>query len=202
MSAVASASVPAKKLMTAEEFHEFVNQPENDDRIFELIRGEVIELSRPNQVHGTVATNFAFELKLYARRMRKGNVVGNDSGVILEEDPDTVVGPDVAYFIETSKYGDIPNGWAVTPPLLAVEVLSPTDRPGRTNAKVRDYLDNGVRLVWVIDCDEKNVSIYRADKPIEVVAEMSEITGGDELPEFRCPVRNFFVADGEVVPTP
>src|SRR6516225_1975742 len=98
----AVSTAPAKKLMTAAEFYEFVNRPENEDRFFELVRGEVIELSRPDQIHGTVASNVALELKLYARKVRKGNVVGNDSGVILEEDPDTVVGPDVAYFTEHS----------------------------------------------------------------------------------------------------
>jgi Uma2 family endonuclease len=200
MSAVATA--PAKKLMTAAEFYEFVNRPQNEDKLFELVRGEVIELSRPNQVHGTVASNVVFELKTFARRVRRGNVVGNDSGVILEEDPDTVVGPDVAYFTDSSTYGEIPDGWAEVPPLLAVEVLSPSDRPGKTNAKVRDYLDNGVRVVWVIDCDERNVTVFRPAKPLEVVNETGELTGGEEMPDFRCPVRNFFVADGEAAPAP
>jgi Uma2 family endonuclease len=200
MSAVATA--PGKKLMTADEFYEFVNRPENENRSFELIRGEVIELSRPKRPHGLVAANIAFELKTYARRIKKGHVVGNDSGVILEEDPDTVVGPDVAYFVDQSKFADIPDGWAEVPPLLAVEVLSPSDRPGRTNAKVRDYLDNGVKVVWAIDYEEENVTVYRPDKPLEVIDKHGEITGGDEMPDFRCPVRNFFVADGEAVPAP
>jgi Uma2 family endonuclease len=198
----AVSTAPAKKLMTAAEFYEFVNRPENEDRFFELVRGEVIELSRPDQIHGTVASNVALELKLYARKVRKGNVVGNDSGVILEEDPDTVVGPDVAYFTEHSEFKAIPDGWAEIPPLLAVEVLSPSDRPGKTNMKIRDYLDNGVKIVWVIDCDEKNVTVYRPGKTIEVVDESGELTGGDEIPGFRCPVRNLFVADGEAVPVP
>jgi Uma2 family endonuclease len=200
MSAVATA--PAKKLMTAAEFYEFVNRPENDNRSFELIRGEVVELPRPKRLHGVVCSNVVFELKLYARRIQKGHVVGNDAGVILEEDPDTVVGPDVAYFTDKSRFQDIPDGWAVVAPLLVVEVLSPSDRPGKTNARVKDYLDNGVRVVWVIDCEEENVTVYRLDRRFEVIPKTGELTGGDELPDFHCPVRNFFVADGEAVPVP
>ena len=38
-----------------------------------------------------------------------------------------------------------------TPPLLCIEILSPDDRFGRMDQKITDYLDMGVRAVWVID---------------------------------------------------
>jgi Uma2 family endonuclease len=61
-----SATTPgtAKQLMTADEFWEFVHRPENPDRDFELIRGEVIEVSRPTKPHGAVAALVGFELQL------------------------------------------------------------------------------------------------------------------------------------------
>ena len=43
--------------MTADEFLEFVNRPENEGRWFELVRGEVIELSPPTKKHGVVSFN-------------------------------------------------------------------------------------------------------------------------------------------------
>ena len=84
--------------MTVDQFMEFCSRPENDDRFFELVRGEVIELPPPRPIHGALCTNFTTELNLYARKRRKGHVTCNDSGVIFERDPDTVRGPDVAYF--------------------------------------------------------------------------------------------------------
>src|SRR5690242_528255 len=83
-------------LMTADEFYDFVERPENRARSFELVRGEVIEVSRPTRIHGRVCINTGFELEKYARKRKKGYVVSNDSGVILENDPDTVRCPDVA----------------------------------------------------------------------------------------------------------
>ena len=60
----------AKKLMTVDEYWDFVNRPENAERFFELRRGEVAELSRPNTLHGIVTSNVTTELNLYARKWR------------------------------------------------------------------------------------------------------------------------------------
>jgi Uma2 family endonuclease len=47
-----STTTTAKKLMTAEEFCDWVHQPEQDDKWFELVRGEVIELPSPTKPPG------------------------------------------------------------------------------------------------------------------------------------------------------
>ena len=78
----------AKSLLSASEFYEFVHAPENSGRNFELVRGEVIEVSRPTRVHGRVCINVAYPLEGYVRKRKKGYIVTNDSGVILEYDPD------------------------------------------------------------------------------------------------------------------
>ena len=85
-----------EKLMTADEFFDWSNLPENDNKSLELVRGEVIELPAPTKPHGVVCVNVAFVLSTYARQRRKGYVTSNDAGVILERDPYTVRGPDVA----------------------------------------------------------------------------------------------------------
>ena len=48
------------------------------------------------------------------------------------------------------------------PPLLCIEILSPEDTVSRTNARIQDYLDFGVPVVWVVDPRERTVWIYRA----------------------------------------
>ena len=48
--------------------------------------------------------------------------------------------------------------WGDVPPILAVEVWSPTDRPSRTNEKIREYLKSGVKIVWHIDYEEQSAS--------------------------------------------
>ncbi|MGL6094667.1 MAG: Uma2 family endonuclease, partial [Fimbriiglobus sp.] len=142
--AAASAAPPTR--LTVDEYWDFCQRPENADRRTELIRGEVFEMPRPTKPHGVVATNVAFALKLYVRQGRqRGYVAANDSGVILEEKPGTVVGPDVAYYTDAHRFDDLHPKWGDVPPVLAVEILSPNDKLTRVNKKVRDYLRNGVR---------------------------------------------------------
>jgi Uma2 family endonuclease len=187
----------AKKLMTADEFWEFVHRPENLDRDFELIRGEVVEVSRPTKPHGPVAALVAFELQLYVRATRKGYVVTNDSGIALGEDPDSVLGPDVAYFTDANKIDDLHPKWGDVPPVLAVEVSSPNDRPGRMNAKIQEYLTNGVKMVWQADYEERNVTVHRPNRSMEVIRGDGELTGGDDLPGLVIKVANLFRLAGD-----
>src|SRR5437588_4805347 len=95
------------KRMTADEFCDWVHRPENDNKWFELVRGEVIELPPPMKRHGVVAWNVARALDAYVREQRKGYLTINDAGVILERDPDTVRGPDVAYYQDADRFEDL-----------------------------------------------------------------------------------------------
>jgi Uma2 family endonuclease len=186
-----------KKLMTANEFWDFVHLPENENRDFELIRGEVVEVSRPTHPHGRVSFRVGMIIEQYAERVGKGYVVTNDSGIVLTEDPDTVVGPDVAYFINVSSFDDMNPKWADVPPLLVAEVQSPNDRPNRLIAKIRDYIKNGVKLVWLVDYEERTVAVFRPNMTPDVFKENQELTGGEELPGFICRVADFFRLPGD-----
>ena len=190
------------KLMTADEFWEFVHRPENQDRDFELIRGEVVEVSRPTKPHGRVCFRVGFFLELYAERIGSGYVVSNDSGIAIGDDPDSVLGPDVAYFTDANKFEDMHPKWGEVPPVLAVEISSPNDRPGRMNAKIQEYLTNGVKVVWQVDYEERNVTVYRPNKTMEVVRESDELTGGDDLPGLVIKVADIFKLPGDRHPPP
>jgi Uma2 family endonuclease len=193
-------TTPATKRMTAEEFCDWVQLPENANKCFELVRGEVIELSRPTKIHGRVCINVGFVLETYARQRRKGYVVGNDSGVILERDPDTVRGPDVALYEDAQKFVELHPKYGEVPPRLAVEVLSPNDKVKLINRKILDYLKNGVEVVWLVDPESRNVIVYRRDRAPYAVEENEELTGDDILPDFHCRVADLFSLPAEVPP--
>jgi Uma2 family endonuclease len=183
---------PKPKLMTAEEFFKFVHRPENDGRCFELVRGEVIELSRPTVPHGVLCSNVGRILGNHAFAKRKGFVASNDTGVILEREPDTVRGADVAYFEGARSFADLPVKWADTPPRLAVEILSPNDRADQINSKLTDFLENGVEAVWIIDPGLRTVTVYTQENGPRVFGEDDVLTGGDVLHDFQCKVSDFF----------
>jgi Uma2 family endonuclease len=183
--------------MTAEEFCEWVQRPENDNRWFELVRGEVIELPAPLKPHGVVCMNLAVRLWLHAQGQGKGYLTTNDSGVILERDPDTVRGPDVAYYEDALTFEELHPKYGEVPPRLAVEVLSSSDRYSRITEKIGDYLRNGVEMVWVVEPELRTVTVHRAAQPPRVLREADELTGDEVLPGFRCPVADLFRLAGD-----
>jgi Uma2 family endonuclease len=186
--------------MTVDDFYEFVNRPEHAGRWFELVRGQVIELSRPTRPHGIVCANTVRILGNDTFKRHWGYVVSNDTGVVLERDPDTVRGPDVALYDDVQRYEDLPVKWGDTQPRLAVEVLSPNDRADYIVRKITDYLNNNVDMVWVLDPVARTVTVYRKDAGPKLLYEHDRLTGDDVLPGFRCKVADLFVMPEPAAP--
>jgi Uma2 family endonuclease len=189
------AAVPTR-LMSVDEFWDFVHRPENADRNFELVRGEVVEMTRPGKRHGFVCANVVIILGSYARQRQKGYVCSNDTGVVVERDPDTVRGPDVLFFEDAESFEEIDRKWGDQPPRLAVEVLSPNDSVGETNERIQDQLNLGTPLVWLLDPESHTVTVYRPGKQHYVLREDDVLSGEEVLPDFKCKVRDFFTMPG------
>jgi len=183
--------------MTAEEFYEWTNRPENGGKHHELERGEVVEMSRPGELHGLVCANVTRILGNYTFQRRKGYVLANDVGIVWERNPDTVRGPDVVLYDHFRKYGELNPKFCEDVPPLVVEVRSPNDRMSKINRRLSQFLDWGVALVWLVDPEDQTVTIYRRDKRPEVLEANEELTGDDILPDFRCRVADFFYVPGE-----
>ena len=57
-------------------------------------------------------------------------------------------------------------------------------------------LRGGVKVVWVIDPDERKVTVCLPDRFPEILKADQELTGGDILPGFRCRVADLFFLPG------
>lgn len=188
------------QLMTAEEFYEFCHRPENRDRLFELERGEVVEVPRPGIRHGVTCSNANWILGSFVRQRKKGYVVANDAGLIVERDPDTVYGPDLFLYDEVDRFEELNVRHDERPPKLVVEVLSPHDRLGKVMRRVGRFLAMGAELVWIVDPEARNITAYRAGEGPRIFEEGEEITGMDVFPDLRIPVQAFFEMPGEHSP--
>ena len=178
--------------MTAGEFFAWVHLPENGDRCFELERGEVVEMPLPGKYHGFVCGNVSFLLSIFARQRAKGYVCTNDAGIIVEHDPDTVRGADVSFYEDSQTADNMERKYSAEPPVLAVEVMSPSDRINRTVRRVTQMLNMGVKQVWVVDPQARDVSIYRTGRDPEILTVEQELIASDILPGFRCLIGDFF----------
>ena len=84
------------------------------------------------------------------------------------------------------------RGFVPRPPDLAVEVLSPDDRPGYVREKVAEWLEAGTLVVWVVDPRTRTVTIHEAGERAVVFGESEVLSGDDLLPGFELPVRDVF----------
>jgi Uma2 family endonuclease len=184
-------------LMTAEEFYDFCHRPENRDRQFELERGEVVEVSRPGEQHGFVCGNFTRILGNYTYQRRKAYVRSNDTGVIWDRGPDSVRGPDEVLYDESRRYGELAPKYSERPPRLVIEVRSPNDRTAKLIRRIERFLQRVSSVAWLVDPEERTVTVYRLNQFPQPFDEDEELTGGEELPDFRCRVADFFIMPGE-----
>ena len=158
----------------------------------ELVRGRLVVHEPPSTHHGRVQATLTVLVGSYVRAHALGAVFGQDTGFKIASDPDTVRAPDLA-FVDRTRVGQIArHGYAALAPDLVAEIRSPGDRPGEVLAKAADWLDAGVRLVWLIDPDRQTASVYRADGNVSTVASDGDVTGEAVLPGFSFRLAELF----------
>ena len=158
------------------------------DKSAELVRGALIVREPPSTEHGRIQSNLSYFVTRHVRENRLGLVFGQDTGFMIQSNPDTVRGADVAFLRHERATGLPRRGYAALAPDLVVEILSPDDRPAAYLAKVAEWLGAGTALVWVIDPQRQHGLAYRADGSLTIIAADGQLDGESVLPGFSCPL--------------
>ncbi len=98
----------AGRLITAEEFAEMPNPPDGSQQ--ELVRGEIVTMPPSEARHGVCCVRIVRRIGSFIDERRLGTITCNDTGFIVERDPDTVRGPDVA-FRSKERLPELPDGY-------------------------------------------------------------------------------------------
>jgi Uma2 family endonuclease len=165
----------------------------DDGRRYELSRGMLICMSQsaygPSRVTGKVVARMG----TFIDEHKLGDYGTADGGFRLASDPDTVRAPD-AWFVraERVQVGVDEVGFFAGAPDLVVEVPSPSDRFKDVMLKVRDYLEAGVRLIWVLDAQSQVTAVFRPGAPVRFLDVDDALDGEDVLPGFRLPLGDVF----------
>lgn len=176
-------------LMTAEEFGKRPDPgcPE------ELVRGRIVRMPPTVPRHGEVCVQCAYQFRRFLDDHDIGRVIGNDAGVITGRDPDTVRGPDIAFYsYERLPKGPLPMTYIQQVPELVVEVRSPGDRWSKTHEKVAEYLAAGVLVVVVLEPESSSAHLFGADEEPRRLGPEDELTLPGVLEGFRVRVGRFF----------
>ena len=165
----------------------------DDGYRYELVKGELIQMSPTGDEHGRVTVRITAPLYHYVEEHKLGVVYAAETGFKLESDPDTVRAPDVAFLSRARRElaGRVEGYWS-GPPDLAVEVLSPSDRRRKVAEKVANWLAAGTQVVWVVDPKLRTVTVHESDADAVTLTEQDQLEGGDVVPGFRIAVAKLF----------
>lgn len=185
--------VVQQKPITVAEYEQFADSPENADRRFELIHGEIVE-KMPDPIHSWIITELVWYFKSYLKKHPIGKVFVE---LRFELPTDKINGriPDLSFVAGT----DVKLSHKAMPmmPDLAVEVQSPGQGPKLMRDKADYYLANGTKMVWLIYPDKRLVEVLTLDDRY-FLTEEDVLEGGELLPDLRVSVKDILPNPDEV----
>jgi Uma2 family endonuclease len=180
-------STPQIHAMTVEEFEEYVLLPENADKHFEYIGGEVVEVTSYD-LSSEVAMIIGSFLTVFIRQNKLGRVKGADGGYRIANER---YSPDFGFTAQAKKPRPTGELYDSAPPDLVVEVLSPSNRERDMRIKIGNYVSVGA-MVWLVDPEARRVEVYAPGQPVKVLGIGDTLDGGTVLPGFALPVKDIF----------
>jgi Uma2 family endonuclease len=176
----------AQRLVTADEFERAVRE---DDRC-ELVEGRVVPMTTVSLSHARTVIRIGALLDAHVRSHRIPVFVAAELGCKLSMR--TVRAPDVAIVRRERVSTPDERGFLNGPPDVAIEVVSPGDRPREIDEKVSEYLASGTPLVVVIDPEQQDCRVFRPDVPSITLGSEDALDLGGVVPGFSCCVAEIF----------
>lgn len=174
--------------VSSREFDQFIRLPENADRNFELIAGEIVEKMVSNPRSSKIGLRVGGRLSVFVEDRGLGVVTGADGGYMVGGERYI---PDAAYISKARQSAQPDEAYNPLPPDLAVEVLSPSNDDEEMRVKIANYLAAGT-LVWVIDPDKQRVEVYLSGQPAKILGINDTLDGAHVLPGFSLSVGSIF----------
>ncbi|CAN5616833.1 Uma2 family endonuclease [soil metagenome] len=159
----------------------------------ELVKGELREMPPAGALHGDAAMNIGALLKNHVKANGLGRVPAAGTGFIIARNPDTTRAPDTGFISkERIPTEGPPDGYWELAPDLAVEVVSPNDTATEVQEKAREWIEAGVKLVWVVYPKTRSVVVHKSLKDITTFTEEETLSVEGGVPGFECRVREIF----------
>ena len=159
---------------------------DNGDLRLELTaEGELIIMPPAGGESAWQEHELALQVGIWAKQDGTGRVFSPSAGFDLPNG--AVRAPDVSWILLSrweSLSRDEQRTFSPICPDFVIELRSPSDRLGEAQRKMAEYLENGVRLGWLIDPQNKRIYVYRPGQPVEILEEPDTISGDPVLPGF------------------
>jgi Uma2 family endonuclease len=155
-----------------------------DVRLELTAQGKLIVMPPTGWESGKRNANVTADLGIWNRQAQLGVVFDSSTGFILPNG--AIRSPDAAWVKQDrmDALNPKPEGFLPLAPDFAIELRSATDSARDIREKMKEYMDNGVRLGWFLNPQAKEVEIYRIRQEVEVLKAPASLSGEDVLPGF------------------
>jgi Uma2 family endonuclease len=177
--------VSSVKPMTIAEFKNVIGMPENTGRLFELINGEIVEVSPGRTNNSALEHILSFAVRLFCREHQIPCYISGGDGAFDVQG--NVVVPDFAYK-HTPMSDDYPDPVA---PEWAVAIISPTDDPNEIRDKRNIYIEAHI-LYGELYPKSQSMDVYEPGRPKRTIQINDILDGGDVLPGFTIALKEIF----------
>ncbi len=153
----------------------------------ELYDGRIV-YKMPNFAHGVMQSNLASAITQYLKKQPVGLVSGDANYRLWPDRNRESRAPDLSFISKERLPQDLQRYLSVTPD-LAVEILSPNDSFEHVMEKVDEYLQQGVKIIWLVIPSTRRVLVC---SPQGQYTEREILTAPELLPGFELPVAEIF----------
>jgi Uma2 family endonuclease len=170
--------------LTDDQFYQLCRN--NPDLKFERnAQGELIIMPPTGGETGRRNSNLITDVTLWNRKTQLGQVFDSSTCFKLPNGADR--SPDVSWIRQDRWDALTPEQKEKFPPIcpdFVIELMSPSDTLKNVQAKMQEYIDNGLQLGWLLNRKDRQVEIYRPEKPVEILRSPLSLSGELILPGF------------------
>jgi Uma2 family endonuclease len=187
-----SAPLELELQLSDEQFFELCHK-HRDLRFERNAQGDLIIMPPTGGLTGNRNSDLNYQLNAWNRVKKLGKVFDSSTGFKLPNGANR--SPDVS-FITLEKWHNLTleqqQKFLSLAPDFVIELKSPSDKLTDTQKKMKEYMDNGVKLGWLINPEKKEVEVYRQGQKKEILSSPSNINGEDILPDFTLDLTEIF----------
>ena len=170
--------------LTDEQFYQLCR--DNRDLKFERnVTGNLSIMSPIGGETGERNSEINFQLRLWNKQFKLGKVFDSSTGFKLPNGADR--SPDASWISLEKWHNLTPKQRQTFLPLspdFVIELRSPSDNLKSLREKMKEYINNGTKLGWLINRKDQQVEIYRQEEDVEVLDNPQTLSGEDILPNF------------------
>ena len=149
-------------------------------------QGDLIIMSPTGGETGNRNADICYQLQAWNREKHLGKVFDSSTGYKLPSGSNR--SPDASW-IPLEKWDNLSaqekQKFLPLSPDFLIELLSPTDNLIDTQNKMKEYLENGTKLGWLINRKTRQVEVYRVNQKVEILVNPHNVSGENILEEFN-----------------